>query len=199
MMAEASAAGADWALLYGGRTRASMAFLAELGRYGDRVTLVPQHELGILDLDTALGQPRDDTLVYCCGPEGLLAAVEQRCAAWPAGALHLERFAPKPAKPDEPADQPFELVLARSGLTLTVPAGKSVFDVVQQAGISILGSCHEGICGTCEQVVLDGEVDHRDSILSEDERALNETMMICVSRACSERLTLDLLRRVLPR
>ena len=83
-------------------------------------------------------------------------------------------------------------MLARSGLTLTVPAGKSVFDVVQQAGISILGSCHEGICGTCEQVVLDGEVDHRDSILSEDERALNETMMICVSRACSERLTLDL-------
>ncbi len=192
MMAEASAAGADWTLLYGGRTRASMAFLDELGRYGDRVTLVPQDELGILDLDTALGQPRDDTLVYCCGPEGLLTAVEQRCAAWPAGALHLERFAPKPAKPDEPADQPFELVLARSGLTLTVPAGKSVFDVVQQAGISILGSCHEGICGTCEQVVLDGEVDHRDSILSEDERALNETMMICVSRAYSERLTLDL-------
>ena len=192
MMAAASAAGADWTLLYGGRTLASMAFADELGPYGDRVTLVPQDELGILDLNTALGQPRDDTLVYCCGPEGLLAAVEQSCAAWPAGALHLERFAAKPAEPDTAADKPFELVLARSGLTLTVPTGKSVFDVVQQAGVSILGSCHEGICGTCEQVVLDGDVDHRDSILSEDERALNETMMICVSRACSERLTLDL-------
>jgi len=192
MMAAASAAGADWTLLYGGRTLASMAFTDELGPYGNRVTLVPQDELGILDLDTALGQPRGDTLVYCCGPEGLLGAVEQRCAAWPAGALHLERFAAKPAEPDAAADKPFELVLARSGLILTVPADKSVFDVVQQAGVSILGSCHEGICGTCEQIVLDGEVDHRDSILSEDERALNETMMICVSRACSERLTLDL-------
>ena len=91
-----------------------------------------------------------------------------------------------------PPAKPFELVLARSGLTLTVPADRSVFDVVQEAGVSILGSCHEGICGTCEQIVLDGEVDHRDSILTEDEQALNETMMICVSRCRSDRLTLDL-------
>ena len=125
MMAEATAAGADWNLLYGGRRRVSMAFLDELGRYGDRVTLVPQDELGLLDLDTALGQPRDDTLVYCCGPEALLAAVERRCAAWPAGALHLERFAARPAEPDGQAEKPFELVLARSGLTLTVPGRTS--------------------------------------------------------------------------
>ena len=209
MMAEASAAGADWALLYGGRSRASMAFLDELssygGRsrtsmaftdelaaYGDRVTVVPQDELGLLDLDAALGQPRDDTLIYCCGPEGLLAAVEQRCASWPAGALHLERFAAKPAEADAAADKPFELVLARSALTLTVPAGRSVLDVVQDAGISALGSCREGICGTCEQIVLDGDVDHRDSILTADEQARNETMMICVSRCRSDRLTLDI-------
>jgi ferredoxin-NADP reductase len=192
MMAEASATGADWTLLYGGRSRASMAFVDELAPYADRVTLVPQDEVGILDLATALGEPRDDTLIYCCGPEGLLTAVEQRCASWPAGALHLERFAAKPAEADAEADKPFELVLACSGLTLTVPAGKSVFEVVQEAGVSVLGSCHEGICGTCEQIVLDGDVDHRDSILTEDERALNETMMICVSRARSDRLTLDL-------
>ena len=192
MMAEASAAGADWTLLYGGRSRASMAFLDELSSYGGRVTLVPQDELGLLDLDSALGQPRDDTLVYCCGPEALLAAVEQRCASWPAGALHLERFAAKPAEADAAADKPFELVLARSALTLTVPAGRSVLDVVQDAGISALGSCREGICGTCEQIVLDGDVDHRDSILTADERARNETMMICVSRCRSDRLTLDI-------
>lgn len=192
MMAEASAAGANWTLLYGGRSRASLAFADELSSYAGRITLVPQDELGFLDLDSALGEPRDDTLVYCCGPEGLLAAVEPRCASWPAGALHLERFAAKPAEPDSEADKPFELVLARSGLKLTVPAGKSVFDVVQEAGVSVLGSCHEGICGTCEQIVLDGDVDHRDSILTEDERALNETMMICVSRCRSDRLTLDL-------
>ncbi len=192
MMAEATAAGADWTLLYGGRSRASMAFAGELAAYGDRVTIVPQDELGFPDLDGALGQPRDDTLVYCCGPEGLLTAVEQRCAAWPAGALHVERFAARAADPDEAADKPFELVLARSGRTLTVPAGTSVFDAVQQAGVSVLGSCHEGICGTCEQIVLGGDVDHRDSILTADERARSETMMICVSRCRSDRLTLDL-------
>ncbi len=191
MIAEASAAGAAWTLLYGGRSRASMAFVDELAPYSDRITLVPQDELGVLDLDNALGVPRDDTLVYCCGPEALLTAVEQRCASWPAGALHVERFAAKPAEADA-AGKRFELVLARSGLTLTVPADRSVFDVVQEAGVSILGSCHEGICGTCEQIVLDGEVDHRDSILTEDEQALNETMMICVSRCRSDRLTLDL-------
>ncbi len=192
MMAEASAAGAEWTLLYGGRSRASMAFTGELSSYAGRVTLVPQDELGLLDLDSALGEPRDDTLVYCCGPEALLSAVEQRCASWPADALHLERFAARPAGPHAAAEKPFELVLARSGLTLTVPAGKSVFDVVQDVGVSVLGSCHEGICGTCEQIVLDGDVDHRDSILTEDERARNETMMICVSRCRSDRLTLDL-------
>jgi ferredoxin-NADP reductase len=192
MMAEATAAGAEWALLYGGRSRASMAFVDELAPYGDRVTLAPQDEVGLPDLDAVLGEPREDTLVYCCGPEGLLSAVEDRCTRWPAGALHLERFAARPIEVTAGDERPFELVLARSGLTLTVPADRSVFDVVQDAGVSVLGSCHEGICGTCEQLVLDGDVDHRDSILSEDERAANESMMICVSRARSERLTLDL-------
>jgi len=191
MMVEATAADVEWTLTYGGRSRSSMAFLDELARYGDRVTVVPQDEVGMLDLDALLGEPRDDTLVYCCGPEGLLGAVEARCAAWPAGALHLERFAAKPAGAAH-EEKPFELVLARSGLTLTVPADRSVFDVVQEAGVSVLGSCHEGICGTCEQVVLEGEVDHRDSILSEDEQESNESMMICVSRCRSDRLTLDL-------
>jgi ferredoxin-NADP reductase len=192
MIAEAQASGADWSLLYGGRSRSSMAFLDELAQYGDRVTPAPQDEVGIPDLDALLGVPRENTLVYCCGPEGLLAAVEARCATWPAGALHLERFAARVTEAPSGGERSFELVLSRSGLTMTVPAEKSVFDVVQEAGISVLGSCHEGICGTCEQVVLDGDVDHRDSILSEDEQAANESMMICVSRCHSERLTLDL-------
>ncbi len=73
-----------------------------------------------------------------------------------------------------------------------MPADRSVFDAVQDAGVSVLGSCHEGICGTCEQVVLEGEVDHRDSVLSAEEQASNEAMMICVSRSRSGRLALDL-------
>lgn len=193
MIAEAEAAGAEWSLVYGGRSRTSMAFTDELAPYGDRVTLVPQDEAGLPDLDTLLGTPLDDTLVYCCGPEGLLAAVEERCAAagWPSGALHVERFAARPASPSA-ENRAFDLVLARSGRTIEVPADRSVFDTLQDAGISVLGSCHEGICGTCEQVVLDGEVDHRDSVLSADEREANDAMMICVSRCRSDRLTLDL-------
>lgn len=193
MVAEAEAAGADWHLYYGGRSRSSMGFVDELAQYGDKVTLVPQDEAGMLDLATVLGDPRDDTLVYVCGPEGLLAAVEAKCGAdWPAGALHLERFAAKEIEAPAGGERSFELELAASGVTLTVPPDKSIFDVVQDAGISVLGSCHEGICGTCEQIVLEGEVDHRDSVLSESERAANDAMMVCVSRCFSDRLVLDL-------
>jgi ferredoxin-NADP reductase len=193
MIAEAEAAGSDWHLYYGGRSRSSMAFLDELAAYGDKVTLVPQDEVGMLDLATILGEPREDTLVYCCGPEGLLGAVEERCgASWPTGALHLERFAAKATEAPVGGERSFELVLAGSGMTLTVPPDRSVFDVIQDAGVSVLGSCHEGICGTCEQIVLEGEVDHRDSVLSESERAANDAMMVCVSRCHSDRLVLDL-------
>jgi ferredoxin-NADP reductase len=191
MIEEAEAAGADWRLVYGGRSRSSMAFLDELSAYGDKVTLVPQDEAGMLDLDGLLGTPEPGTLVYTCGPTGLLDAIEQRCEAWPSGSLHLERFAAKAV--DSSGDEEFELVLARSGLTLTVPADKSVYDVCKAAGVSVVGSCLEGVCGTCETeiVEVDGDVDHRDSLLNDDEKEANDAMMICVSR-CSGRLTLDL-------
>ena len=73
-----------------------------------------------------------------------------------------------------------------------MPPDRSVFQVIEDAGISVLGSCHEGICGTCEAIVLEGEVDHRDSVLNESERAANDAMMVCVSRCFSDRLVLDL-------
>lgn len=192
MIAEAQATGADWRLLYGGRHRASMAFLPELEPYGDRVTLVPQDEAGFLDLDAALGTPQSGTLVYCCGPEGLLSAVEAKCATWPAGSLHLERFSAKPQEVSEEADESFELVLELSGVTTTVPPDKSVFEVAREAGANVLGSCLEGVCGTCETEVIEGDVDHRDSVLNEEEQASNEFMMICVSRCKSKRLVLAL-------
>jgi ferredoxin-NADP reductase len=130
MIAAPEAAGAQWRLVYGGRQRTSMAFLDELARYGDRVTVCPQDETGLLDLDTLLGTPQDGTLVYCCGPEPLLAAVEQRCAAWPPRSLHVERFSAKPLTVPARADA-FEVVLAQSELTLTVPPGRSILDVVE--------------------------------------------------------------------
>ncbi|HWU21520.1 MAG TPA: PDR/VanB family oxidoreductase [Nocardioides sp.] len=190
MILEAEASGADWRLVYGGRSLESMAFRDELERYADRVTLVPQDTDGFPDLDGLLGTPRPDTLVYACGPTPFLDAIEQRCATWPAGSLHLERFAAKEV--DRGDDEAFELVLQRSGLTLEVPADRSVFEVCRDAGVSVVGSCLEGVCGTCETEVVEGEVDHRDSILNDEERESNEFMMICVSRCRSGRLTLDL-------
>jgi ferredoxin-NADP reductase len=193
MIAAASAANAEWHLYYGGRTRSSMAFLEELSQYGDRVTVWPDDERGLLPLDDLLGTPDEGVLIYCCGPEGLLSAVEQRCAVWPSGALHLERFAAKPqAEPPEDAVAGFEVVCQRSGVTVAVPPGKSIIDVLEENDVSVLSSCLEGVCGTCETRIVDGTPDHRDSLLSEDEREANEYMMICVSRSLSDRLVLDL-------
>jgi len=191
MIRAAENAEAGWQLVYGGRTRASMAFLDELADYGDRVSVVPQDECGLLDLDRILGVPEPDTLVYCCGPEPLLAAVESRCGSWPSGSLHLERFTPKPQHEPVRAES-FDVVLRRSGLTLTVPPDRSILAVVEDAGIGVLSSCAEGTCGTCETGVLEGEPDHLDSVLSQDERKANGCMMICVSRSCGPRLVLDL-------
>jgi ferredoxin-NADP reductase len=191
MIAAAEAAGAEWRLVYGGRTRASMAFLDELAAYGDRVTVSPQDETGLLDLATLLGTPEPGTLVYCCGPEPLLAAVEARCAGWPSSALHLERFAARPMGAPVRAE-PFDVELARSGLTLTVPPERSILDVVEAAGVGVLSSCAEGTCGTCETTVLDGRPDHRDSVLTAAEQGANSCMLICVSRSCTDRLVLDL-------
>ncbi|MCF3960714.1 PDR/VanB family oxidoreductase [Streptomyces fuscigenes] len=201
MIGALAARGAEWRLVYGGRTRASMAFAASLAAaHPDRVEICPQDETGLLDLSGLLGVPRTDTAVYCCGPEPLLAAVEERCAAWPAGALHTERFAPRPGPPPETgprthpsaAEGAFEVELAASGRTLTVPPGRSILEVVEDAGVQVLSSCREGTCGTCETDVLAGEPDHRDALLTADERAANDVMFICVSRCRSERLVLDL-------
>ena len=191
MIAAAQADGVEWELVYGGRQRASMAFLDELAAHGDKVTVRPQDETGFLDLDTLLGEPRPDTKVYCCGPEPLLAAVEQRCTGWPKGSLHVESFAARPlGKPV--LSEAFEVYLKQSELTLTVPPDKSILYVVEGAGVGVLSSCAEGTCGTCETPVLEGVPDHRDSVLDEDERQANDCMMICVSRACTPRLVLDL-------
>jgi len=187
MLAAAEAAGADWTLLYGGRTRQSMAFTEELSRYGDRVTVAPQDETGLLDLASVLDSVAEGTLVYCCGPGPLLDAVEARC---PAGCLHMERFTPKEQQGGENTE--FEVELARSGATVTVAADVSVLDAVRAAGVEVLFSCTEGTCGTCETDVLDGTPDHRDSVLTDEEQEAGETMMICVSRCRGRRLVLDL-------
>ena len=105
--------------------------------------------------------------------------------------MHTERF--EAQEIDTSGDVPFDIELSRSGTRLHVPADASIFQIVREAGGSVLGSCLEGICGTCETEVLeaDGELIHRDSVLTEDDRASGEVMMICVSR-CTGKVVLDL-------
>jgi ferredoxin-NADP reductase len=191
MLARAEAEGVPWRLLYGGRTRSSMAFLDELARYGDKVVVAPQDERGLLDLAAWLPAPEAGTQVYCCGPEPLLAAVEDRCAGWRPGALRTERFTPRAVAASVLAEG-FEVVLSASGRTLPVPPDRSILEVVEAAGVPVLSSCLQGTCGTCETVVLEGVPDHRDSVLSGEERAAGDVMMICVSRSCTDRIVLEL-------
>ncbi|MFH8562121.1 PDR/VanB family oxidoreductase [Streptomyces sp. NPDC017988] len=192
MIAAAEQRGADWRLVYGGRSRASMAFTGQLVKdHPHRVELCPENESGLLDLAALLGSPAPGTLVYCCGPGPLLDAVERRCVSWPKGTLHVERFTPKAQERDALSGS-FEVALSRSGITVTVPPDKTILQSVEEAGVQVLSSCREGTCGTCETTVLDGAVDHRDSLLTPAEQACHDTMFICVSRAACPRLVLDL-------
>lgn len=192
MIASAVATGADWHLYYGGRSRSTMAFLDELEQHVDRVSVAPHDVTGRLDLDSILGEPQNDTLVYCCGPSGLLSAVEEACENWPDGSLHIERFAAKAVEANPEGDTEFVVECAQTGIDVVVAATQSIYDALEQAGVDVLGSCMEGVCGTCECDIVSGLGDHRDSVLTDAEKAKNQTMMICVSRSRSERLVLDI-------
>ena len=191
MIRQAALLGADWRLLYGGRRRASMAFLDELERYGERVSVVPEDEYGLLDLEAFLGAPRPDVKLYCCGPAPLLAAMERACADWPRYSLRTERFVAD-EKGTPVRDAPFEVELARTGVTVPVTPDITVLDAISRAGVEVLSSCRQGMCGTCETTVLAGRPDHRDSLLDDDEREANDCMYVCISRSLTDRLVLDL-------
>jgi len=191
MVQELEARGASWRMLYGGRRRASMAFLDRLARYGDKVECRPQDEFGLLDLEGFLDGLTAGTRVYACGPEPLIEAVEALSGAWPEGVLNVERFHPKDGALDGP-DVAFTVVCATSGIEVEVPAGTSIVDVLGENGIDVPTSCREGTCGTCETVVLEGIPDHRDSILTPAEQEGNDIMMVCCGRAKTPTLVLDL-------
>ncbi|TDD39616.1 PDR/VanB family oxidoreductase [Saccharopolyspora elongata] len=192
MATKVAALGRPWTLLYGGRTRSSMAFLDELTALpGGELIIVPQDEFGLPDLDRYLAVPADGTVVYCCGPGPMLSAVEQACGAWPAGSLHRERFSAEVPQPDADSGS-FEVVLKRSGLRLAVPEHEPLLDVLEASGIEIDNSCRAGICGTCVVGVVSGEPDHRDDVLTDEERERGEIMLPCVSRSRGRVLVLDL-------
>ncbi|WKX69959.1 PDR/VanB family oxidoreductase [Streptomyces sp. XD-27] len=192
MLRAAEAAGVPWTLLYGGRSRATMPFLDEVEKLGaaggsGRVRIVAEDTDGLPDPAAALAEAPRDRAVYTCGPEPLMAAVAELL---PEGAeLHTERFTP--VAPGAGGERAFEVELRRSGRMVAVPAGQSVLAALRERALPDLPySCQQGFCGTCRQSVVSGEVDHRDELLTDSERA--GSMLICVSRACGDRLVLDL-------
>lgn len=190
MIREANRKSRAWRLLYGGRTRDSMAFRGEL-EGDERVVFVPQDEHGLLDVRGYLTRLPATALIYCCGPEPLLAAAEAACeTAGVRQALRVERFAPKDRA--EGTALGFEVELAGSRKRLYVAPDRSLLQVLRDdAGIDVFTSCEEGTCGTCETGVLAGIPDHWDSVLTDEEREAGDRMMVCVSRSRTPLLTLD--------
>lgn len=190
MIRQAESWGLDWKLLYGGHTAASMPFSDELRGYGRRVRFYAADANGRIPLGEHFAQVQPGAKIYACGPSALLSALQDSTAHWPADSLHLERF--KPRKRAAPAeDKPIEVVCAASDRTVNVEAGQSILAALEGAGVNVASSCRSGICGACETAVVEGVPDHRDDVLSEADRAANDRMFICVSRAKTPRLVLD--------
>jgi len=213
MILELAKAGTPWALHYSGRRLEGMPFVETvkaLEATGTGKVSIYAGDQGMrLSLDDMLAAANPDAAVYCCGPERLLEAAEASAAA-SGHSFHMERFGrPGLAKPTDERPQvsqedkqgtedaidpdgPFEVELAKTGVTFEVGPGQSILGEARKHRQGLSFNCSDGYCGTCETAVLAGRPDHRDTVLSDDERAANETMMICVGRSCTRKLVLDL-------
>ncbi|MDT7708945.1 MAG: hypothetical protein QOG20_4552 [Pseudonocardiales bacterium] len=202
MIRRAAAERTPWRLHYGGRRASTLAFTDELRRLAGtsrgEVVLRTDDVEGPLPLADILAGAPNGAAVYACGPAGMLTALGE--VAGRVGSdlpIRVERFgvdphAGRPADTATDGSGGFEVELARTGETLTVAAGESVLEAVRALRPDVLSSCEEGFCGTCETTVLDGTPIHRDTILTDRERAGNTSMMICVGGCSSPRLVLDL-------
>lgn len=192
MASELAAAGTPFELHFAARSRGVMAFGDELARrFGDAVHLHLDDEAGShLDLAALIGALGERRL-YICGPRPMIdaARAEAERQGVPQDRVHVELF-------DNAAltegDMPFEVEVASTGEVFTIPPGKSIIEVLEAGGMDLIHDCQRGDCGICQTDVLEGEPDHRDVVLSEAERASGKVMQICVSRAKSARLKLDL-------
>lgn len=182
----------DWKLYYLARSRDRLSLLEELATLpASKVLLHADDELGMFDTGAVISELGERCAVYACGPGPLLDALDKQVAAHSGPTFHCERFVAT-AAPAGRIDLPFEVRLARSNKRLTVPADKSCLQVLRDSGVKVDWSCKEGTCGTCELEILDGIPEHRDAVLTAEERIANETMMVCVSRARSASITLDI-------
>lgn len=199
MMRAARALGIPFTLLYLGRSRATMAHLDELAAFDGvdccTIEIHAADERGRADLAAWLGAFDPDVKTYVCGPERLLDAVEELTSSWRAGWVRLERFAAQASGTDAAAparSTSYRVEAVVSGISVTVAPDQNLAGALRDAGIDLLTSCSQGVCGTCETDVLSGVLDHRDSVLDGPERDSNTCMMPCVSRSLSDVLVLAL-------
>jgi ferredoxin-NADP reductase len=191
MMRHVEGLGVEWSMIYAGRSRDSLPFLDEVAEFGDRIEIRTDDHSASSGVPTAaqlLGDCADGTAVYACGPAPMLTAVRAQLAGRDDVELHFERFAAPPVIDGDA----FSVRVASTGATVPVEAEETLLSALQRADVWPPYSCRQGFCGTCRTRVLDGRVDHRDTLLTEPERA-DGMMLVCISRAAKgQRLTLDL-------
>ncbi|CAH0157311.1 PDR/VanB family oxidoreductase [Microbacterium sp. Bi128] len=188
MVRAAAAAEVPWRVLYLGASRTRMAFLDDLATIpGGTIDVIARDEGVRADLAAELAA-HPNAAVYACGPARMLEEITQLVPE-ASGRLHREYFT-APVVEYAPGG-PFSVRLALTGVELTVEPEQSVLDVMRSAGVDVLSDCEEGICGSCETGVLEGEVEHRDFVLTTQERAANDCMMVCVSRSACPLLVLQ--------
>ena len=188
MLALARRLGVDWSMVYAGRTRDSLPFLDEVTGYGDDVRIHTDDDGGLPTASDLLGDCQDGTAVYACGPAPMLTAIRSELAGRDKVELHFERFAAPPVVDGKE----FDVSVASTGQQIRVGADETLLTALKRADVDAPYSCQQGFCGTCRTRVLDGTVDHRDTLLTGPEHE-NRMMLICISRAADgSRLTLDL-------
>jgi ferredoxin-NADP reductase len=182
--------GRSWKLYYACRSRSDMAFLQALeAMTSSQFHFDDESEGKFLDVASIVAAAPKDAHLYCCGPTPMLKAFEAATANWPRDHIHIEYFTPKQ---EAAKTGGFVVELARSGQEFVIPEGKSILQVLLDAGVDVDYSCELGICGACEQRVISGTPEHRDAILTEEEQGSNTKVMICCAGCKSERLVLDL-------
>lgn len=177
-------------IIYCTRSAEEAAYLDELKQeFGS--ALIVHHDGGdpskVYDFWDHFAEPRN-IHVYCCGPKPLMEEIKSISGHWPEGRVNFEDF--KPVEIIRPDDVEFEVELAKSDKTVTVPADRSILEAVRDSGIPTVSSCESGTCGTCKTRLIAGDVDHRDMVLMDDEK--DDYIMICISRARSGNLVIDL-------
>ncbi|RTL51186.1 MAG: oxidoreductase [Rhodocyclaceae bacterium] len=182
----------NWKLYYLSRDPSTTAYRDTLSDEKYRNRVIIHHDYGdisrSLDLWPILEKPSSNH-IFCCGPRPLMNAVRDMSGHWPMENVHFESFADGSSL-QKPDDKPFKVLLAKSNLTVEVPAGVTLLDALREAGHAVPASCESGSCGSCRTTLLRGEADHRDFVLTPAEQ--DSYIMVCVSRAKCEELVIDL-------